>query len=334
MVNTMHPIPYPSKYLTCYESVLMTLLQQQEVADEVALMGTQACFVLNPATVAITPKVYSVDEVWQRLYGYEVQTSAAANAADLRSQLTAHLDAGRPVCLPVDIFTLPHTLHYQQLHQHHYVTIFGRENGRYYMVCPYYRHQAWVDEALIHDGFFADVVATRGAYLIYLPPLTPPTLSAERVLTVIEENCHYMLNLAAPPASLDIDSKHIGLAGMATFAQQFSAIVDQTTADNLNKSTYVNLSRHFATMGHSRYWFQQLITQYQPHLLTPALNEQFVAVAQAWQAMGLRLGMGVHGERQGMLRQVAGRLQEIQVQETRLFNTLLEALPTYEGGIL
>ncbi|MCA9956119.1 MAG: hypothetical protein H6657_15470 [Ardenticatenaceae bacterium] len=331
-------IEYPSKYLSCYESVLMTLLKHQGINDEAALFGTQAYFVFTPEPMGISPKLHSVDDEWQRLYGYQVQIQPIADEAALRHVVNHNLAQGVPVCLPVDIFALPHTMHYQQLHQHHYVNLFAAENGRYYLVCPYYRFQGWVDAALVHDGFFSPVVAAKGAVVITLPQVERPFLTEATVLNLIEENCRFMLNLAAP-AALAQEALHLlGLAGLQTFATTFQQMADTSDSAVVFKSDYINLSRHLTAVGHSRYWFQQLIAQQGSGLFSPGSQEmlagEFTAVIQAWKSLGLQLGMGVHGQRAAIIQRVAAGIQEMHKQETRLFNTVLGALPTYEQGTL
>lgn len=331
-------VKFPSKYLTCYESVLLTLLRHQGVPDEAALVGTQAGFVFTPEPVAVSGKFNSVDDEWRRLYGYQVEALPVMDDADLAQQLRVRLAAGQPVCLPVDIFVLPHTMHHQQLHQHHYVNLFAWENGRYYMVCPYYRFQGWVDAALIHDGFFAPVVAAKGAYVITVPEVKRPFLGEELLLTLVEDNCRYMLNLAVPPAWAGTESGYLGLAGLQTFAKRLQQMAAESDGAVIYKDAYINLSRHFTAVGHSRYWFQQLLESQGAALFVSTtlenLAEQFTAVIQAWKAAGIQMGMGVHGQRAEIIQRVAAGIKKIYEQEARLFNTLLGALPDYEQGTL
>ena len=331
---TLDNIEFPSKYLTCYESVLMTLLIYQGVTEETLLMGTQAYFVFSPTEFTISPKFNSVNTEWGRLYGLQPDIVTVADKDDLHQIFVSRLDAEVPVCLPVDLFSLPHTLHHQQLHQHHYINIFGVENDRYYMVCPYYRFQGWVEAALIHDGFFSSVVAARGAFLITLPPFTLPPADPQTILTRIEENCRYMLNLAIPESLTDVGGDHLGVAGIKTFAHHFQQVADAPDNGLTDKHGYINLSRHITAVSHSRYWFHKLIQSYQPDLLSNDLHTQFADVIQSWKAIGIRLGMGVHGQRAHIIQTVAASLQNMHEQETRLFNTLLGALPQYEQGTL
>lgn len=331
-------IEFPSKYLTCYESVLMTILAHQGVTEEARLLGTQACFVFSPADFSVTPKFYSVNEEWHRLYGLEIDFCSVTDEADMHQKMLARLEAGLPVCLPIDLFSLPHTLHFQKLHQHHYVNIFGYENGRFYMVCPYYRFQGWVEAELIYSGFFSPVVSAKGAFLITLPQFTLPPVDSQRIHSLIEQNCHHMLNLAKPDIASDKESQLVGIAGLRTFAQHFQQLADDTDSGKTHQTTYINLSRYMTTMGHSRYWFHKLIEEHQPELLTVSetavLQNQFADVVQAWKAIGIRLGMGAHGDRPQIIQGVAVNIKKICEQETRLFNTLLGAFPTYEQGTL
>jgi hypothetical protein len=334
----LNNIDFPSKYLSCYESVLMTLLKVQGIHDEAALFGTQAYFVFTPEPISLSSRFNSVDEEWQRLYGYQVNVTPVADEATLRQGITDSLARDTAVCLPVDIFALPHTMHYQQLHQHHYVNIFTQDNGRYYLVCPYYRFQGWVDAALVMDGFFSPVVAAKGANLISLPRVERPSLTEEAVVTLIEQNCRCMLNLAVPAALAGVEQHLLGLAGLQSFASTFQQMADTPDGATLYKADYINLSRHLTAVGHSRYWFQQLLAEHGAALFEQnfweEVSAQFTAVIQAWKSLGLQLGMGVHGQRVAILQRVAASLHTMSEQETRLFNTLLGALPSYEQGIL
>ncbi len=326
----LEQIELPSKYLTCYESVLMTLLKAQGIHEESAFMGTQATFLFSPDGFSISAKVNSVDDNWKRLYGFEINSVPILDETDLQQKLIALLEDGTPVCVPVDLFVLPHTLHHQQLHQHHYVNIFGHENGRFYMVCPYYRFQDWVDAQLLYTGFFSDVVRARATNLITIPPFDLPTINETLVNHIIEENCQTMLNLTSPH---NFDPQYVGLAGITTFTNQLQQLTTQQDVTQ-NKNIYVNLSRHITSVGNSRYWLQQLLQAYHPTILSSDLAQQFASSAQAWKAIGMQLGMVAHGERPQIMQRVLASLYTIHQQETRLYNSLLGVLPTYEQGLL
>ncbi|HFC11783.1 MAG TPA: hypothetical protein ENJ56_02985 [Anaerolineae bacterium] len=329
-------VDFPSKRLTCYESVLLTLLSYQEVHDTVTLLGTQAGFVFNSAEFSITPKFFTIEQAWQRQYNYQLNAQQAANPADLHQKIIAHLQVNTPVCLPVDIYNLPHTLHHKQLHSRHFITLFGYQSDRYFMVCPYYRYRGWIAETIIHDGFFSPLLHSPKYHprLITLPPCPQPTLSYAQSSALIEANCHYMLNLTTPPAWDNCDTCTTGLHGLQAFTTQFQQLVATPTALVQHKQTLIDLSQRLRTVGHSRYWFYQFIQQYQPTLLSAALHTHFTSVIGAWEAHSIRLGMGAHGQRIAMLQQVAVALQHLQKQEALLFNTLLGALPTYEQGTI
>jgi hypothetical protein len=339
----LRDVEFPSKYLTCYESVLITILKYLGLAEETPLMGTQAYFVWKPAYSTISPRFNHADEEWKRVHGLQVET-VPATQADLRDKIIARLDVNLPVCLPVDLYSLPHTLHCNQTHQHHYVNVFGYDDSRYYMVCPYYRFKGWVDADLIHTGFFSPTVTagmgTKGQRLIVVPALKLEALSTERVRALVEESCQYMLGLAVPAAVADVDPQYLGLAGLRTFLDRFQELAaeQEQDDDSSHKITFVNLSRQIAAIGHSRHWFHKLIQTCQPPLLevdlADDLQTQFADVIQSWKAISMRLGMGAHGQRIDMIHHVARRLERVCEQESELFHTLLGALPDYEWGLL
>lgn len=337
----MHQLPdieFPAKHLSCYESVLLNCLRYQGLTEETPLVGTQAFFVFAPDDFTVSSRFNAVDEEWQRIYGYQVETQAVPTPTALREALIERLQADQPACLPVDLYALPHTLHYQQLHQHHYINIWGYDDERYYMVCPYYRFKGWVKAELIHNGFFSSVVAARGAYLIGVPEFHIPRLTTEQVSQLVEESCRYMLNLDIPQTLIHQEPRYLGLTGIHTFTAHFQALLTGEADESTHRTRYINLSRHLMAVGYSRHWFHKLIQSCQPALITPAqaneLDSLFTQVVQAWNAIGLRLGMGVHGQRAALRQRVVGQLQQVAEQETHLFNTLLGMLPTYEGGTI
>ena len=328
-------VNFPSKYLTCYESVLMTLLAQQGITNEPPLMGTQASFVFDSDKLTLTPKLRSVDQEWHEQFGIEITTIPAATTAELQAQINRQLSANTPVCLPVDLYTLPHTLHHQKLHQHHYVTIFGSDDNCYYMICPYYRFAGWVQAAMIYDGFFSPVVAAKGAFVITIKQTEQPILTEDQVVALVEKNCRTMLGLEK---SAEIPPQNLGLRGLQTFTNHFQALTAKPNALTTHKTTLVNLSRHLKTVGHARRWLHQLIGQSYSSLLTnrPAaeLDAQFTAATNAWHASSVQLAMGVHGQKHASIERVIASLNDIFVLETRLYNNLLATLPTYEEGTL
>ncbi len=335
-------VEFPSKNLSCYESVLVTIINYLGLSEKTPLMGTQAYFVLNPTDLRISSRFNRVDEEWQRVYGLKIETLPAADEVDLRAKIIARLDQDMPVCLPVDLYSLPHTLHYNQLHQHHYVNVFGYDDDRYYMVCPYYRFQGWVDTDLIHTGFFSPTVTagigTRGQRLIVVPALELETLSAERVRALVEQSCQHMLGLTVPAEMADTDPQHLGLAGIRTFATRFQQLAAEWEQgeDSPHKTTFIRLSRQITSIGYSRHWFHNLIRTCQPPLLSPDLADdlknQFNGVVQSWKSIGMRLGMGVHGQRTEKIQRAAQRLGQIHQQETQLFESLWAALSDTKLG--
>lgn len=331
----LQDVAFPSKNLTCYESVLVTLLKYLGLSEETPLMGTQAYFVLDKTDLSLSPRFNRVDQEWQRIHGLHIETSTVADEAGLNGKLVASLDAGLPVCLAVDIYFLPHTTHHLHLHQHHYLTLFGYDADRYYMVCPYYRFRGWVDAALIHTSFFSPASGQR--HLIVIPELKLQTLSPSLVQTLVQESCRYMLGLAVPPALVAAEPHCLGLAGIRTLAERLNKLLAEREGD-LPQPALINLSRQVMAVGYSRYWFQRLIQTCQQQLLPPDqaadLDAQFASAIQSWKAIGLRLGMGVHGQRHAKIAHAARQIGRVHDQEEQLFNTLLGALPDYEWGKL
>jgi hypothetical protein len=323
---------FPSQYLGCYEATLITILKYMGLRDETPLMGTLASFVLWEDALSVSPRLNRLEDEWERIHGLRIQSLPITSEAELRDKLVAQLDAGRPVCLPVDLYFLPHTPYYEYLHDYHYVAIFGSDDRRYFMVCPYYRFKGWVDVDVVHAGFFSAVIRHR--YLIVAPELTLKPLPLERVFDVIQENCDAMLGrttLAVAP-----QQRH-GLSGIRAFSALLVNLLGRQDQAAL-RPVLLNMSRQLLEVSYSRYWFHRLIQVEQEEWLpldkVDKLHQQFEETVQAWRAVGLTLGAGIHGEHAGMEDQVARQLDHVYKQEERLFNHLLAALPHYEGGRL
>lgn len=328
-------IEFPSKYLNCYESVLIAALKYMGASEETPLVGTQAYFVFREADLHISPRFNGLDEELKRIHGMTIETLPVASESDLRNKIVAKLDDGMPVCSLVDIYFMSHTPHYNHLHQNHYVDIFGYDDGRYYIVCPYYRFMDWVDSELIHIAFFSP--ALRRRRLFFVPELKLRTLSSAKVHDLARESCQNMLGLAVPETLADVSPQTVGLAGIITFSDCLQKLMAKQ-GENLPRELLLNLSRQIISMGYSRYWFHKLIQSCQQDLLPadaiPDLEEQFASAAQSWRAIGIRLSAGVHGHRPEMVEHAARQLGQIYEQEERLFNSLLGALPDYEEGRL
>jgi hypothetical protein len=321
-------VEFPSEYFECYESVLMTILKCMGLVDEASVMGTQAYFVLYPDTPSVVPRFNRVQEEWQRVFGLEVKVSPIFNKGDLKDAIATNLDAGMPICLPVDIYLLSHTPHYNRLHQHHYVGLFGHDDGRYYMICPYYRFRGWVDKDLVYRGFFAPVVE-KHRQISTVPKLELAPLSAERACVLVRESCEYMLGLATPEALTDMESQCLGLAGIRTCAGLARRLlIDQNMVPRNN---LLLLSSQFKEIGYSRYWFHKFLQTFQRSLL-PAngvddLLNRFETIVKSWKTIGTMLGAGVHGNNPRLMQRAVLEIEKVHEQENQLFYNLLEALP-------
>jgi acyl carrier protein len=349
----LEDVEFPSKYLNCYESVLVTILKHMGLSEKVlvTLMGTQAHFVLREDIYCVAPRFNRVDEEWERIHDLKVESLPITDEADLRGEIASRLDRDIPVCLPVDIYALPHTLHYNQLHQHHYVDIFGYDDGRYYMVCSYYRFRGWVDEELVHAGFFAAPEVREHVYmppgvwdfemrlpldtpfLLYVPELKLCALSPDRVRDLVEKNCRYMLGLDVPQVLVDADPQCLGLAGVHTLSN-LVRYAWSSQDGGLPHYILLNLSRQLMWVAFSRYWLCELIRAYQDDLLPAGgrndLWGQFETVVQMWRTIGARLGSDAHTGDPELMERAAVGLEKAYKQEARLSITLLEALPGIE----
>ncbi len=245
---------FPSQYLECYASALISILKYMGLSKQIPLLGTQTYFVLWSDINSISSRFNWIDDEWERIHGLVSKTIPILNHTDLTDKIISKIQSGLPVCLPLDIYFLPHTSHHNSLHQIHFINIFGYDDKQYYMVCPYYRFKGWVAHDLIHTAFFAPI--TEKKELIFIPELKVKILSHENVHQLIQESCQYMLGLAIPEELAHFEPQYLGLAGIRTFSDHLKKITDghgSYTAANMQ-----NLSREIMTIGYSRYWFDKL----------------------------------------------------------------------------
>ncbi len=324
-------IAYPSQYLDCYEAVLITILKHMGLTEETPLMGTQAYFVLGEASVC--PRFNRIDEEWERIHSLKVHILPVADKHDLRAKIIAKLDDSMPLCLPVDIYSLPHTPHYKHLHQVHYVDVFGYDDSRYYLVCPYYHYMGWVDSSLIHDALFSPVISDN--CLRFIPELKLETLSHERGYRLVEESCQYMLGLTVPEALTWVDSKYLGLAGIRTLSEFLHELV-LTQNQELPRDIFLSLSNQLKSIRDSRHWFGKFAMTYLATLVSSELagnlQRQFELAVQTWEKVSKRLGAGTHARNPAMIGQAVLGLDQVYECERQLFNGLLGMLPGYETG--
>lgn len=334
-MGKLEPADFPNRHLDCYEASLICILRYLGLPEETPLMaGAHTYFVFDEDNLNVWPRSRSIQYDWRRIHGLEVETCPVTCEAGLRGQLKDKLDAGLPVCLPVDIYFLPHTNHYRRLHLVHHLDVFGYSEDQYYIVSPYYRFQGWMDAAVLHSSVFSPVNSRR--CLMSVPELRWKTLLAEQVQDLVRQSCEYMLGLAVPEGLVDRPSQRVGLAGLLSFVALLSEL-SVRREKNLQTKLLV-LSTQVTAVGYSRYWFHRLVQSHQAHLGTPQvmgdLNRLLSAVASSWMAVGMRFGAAVHARDYGVMEQVTCRIDRLYGQEHQLFNCLLGALPDYEKGCL
>lgn len=337
-MNLVENIEFPSKYLDCYEAVLITILKYMGLPDEKLMMGTQAYFYFSLGTggARILPRYNQIPAEWERVFSLSIKSMVIENEASLRDQLISKLESEMPVCLPVDLFWLPYTPHYQRLHQTHFINIFGYEHERYYVICPYYRFEGWVDAERINKGFF-ELEGRLSRNIIVVPAFELKVLTDERVQGLIQESCQNMLGLRIPAELTGIDPKYLGLSGISTLASYLKQKLAANTI-MLRSNDLLDLSRHLMSVGNSRYWFHKLMEQHQGNLisreLTIELQNQFGDIVSLWRGIGRMLGASVHTDNPEKIESVIMYLGKVYDQEKLLFNGLLGALPDYEEGLI
>jgi len=327
-------VSFPNRYLDCFEAALVTALKYIGVLEETLLIGRRVHFVLDEARFDIAPRSCCVTEEWERDHGLTLGTLTVDDETDLKDQIMTQVSHDVPVCMPVDIYFLPFTPHHNNLHQSHFVNVFGYDDDIYYIVCPYYRFRGWLDSGLMHSAFFSLAAELRKLFFVTESKLKG--LSPNKVHQLLRESCYNMLGLAVPGALTGVNTQHLGLAGIRTFSDLLcNLLIEQHERLPFNT---LELSQQLMAVSYSRYWFRKLIEAYQQYLLPASvatrLLEQLVDATELWKAIGVQTGASVHANNQEMMKRAATIFGQVHKQEYFIFNTLLGALPDYEGGII
>lgn len=324
----LEPVPFNSDHLGCYELAMVSILKYMGLAQVAPLMGTQAYFVLRKVSFSISPWFnWWISEEWKRVHGLTIENLPVSNETDLRDEIIVKLNEGMPVCLLGDTYFLHHTPYYKRIHYYHFVDIFGYDNDRYYVVCPYFRFTDWVDLDIVHTSFFSSLTERKS--LVYVPELKIQRLSVQRVRSLAQESCQYMLGWAVPETLIEVERECLGLAGINAFASQLQEQMGNQDEDIPLK--VMLLSAQILNVGNSRYWFHELLQAYRPHLIlveTMAdLQAQFTEIVQSWKVAALMLVKGLFANRlPEMTERAALRLKRLCRQEDQLFNCLWESL--------
>ncbi len=331
-------IELPSKYLDCYEAALVTILKYMGLPNESYLIGTQTFFYFidGPNGAKILARFNQIQDEWEYIFNIFIKHVPIANEVSFRNEILSRLDDHMPVCLPTDLFFLPYTPHYLRLHQTHFINIFGYEDDRYFVVCPYYRYEGWLDADCIKKSFFS-LVSSFSQNILFIPTLELQKLTTDKVQNLIHESCQNMLGLRTPIKLEGVDPKYLGLMGIGTFSLYLKQIFIAHTAMPLNND-FLDLSRHLISVGNSRYWFYKLIEQYQQDLFSIEvainLQKKFDDLVLLWRGIGHMLGISVHTNKLEKVESVILYLENAYEQEKRLFSYMLSLLPDYEEGLL
>lgn len=313
-----------SEYLTCLDAVLITILKALGLQDEASLLGRRGFFVVPEEGLEISPRIHPVEREWGdclELVHRPLQTSAEVDAA-----INDSLGRGLPVGLSVDLYSWPHTPHFEQRRQRHYVAVFGVEESEYHVLCPYYGFEGAVPKEQLHASYLASGNRLEG--LLTIERLSLSVLSAEEVEALARESCAYMLGSAVPPGMEDVDPSLLGCAGIATFAGRLETLIEAHDGNLREIGGLADLSRYLMGVGYARHWFSELLLAHEESLLPgqDSLSDRWSDVVQGWIAAGKRLAMGLYGGRDVLIARSLRRVAELAEMETALFTALQDAL--------
>lgn len=310
------------EYLTCLESVLITILKARGPVDEAKLLAQPAFFVLAGGTYRIRERMQAFAQ-WP---GVTTQTQQATTEDALRQGILEQLAEGHPVCVPLDLHPWAHTPHTGTQHQVHYVAIFNMEGDQCDVVCPYYNFEGTVSFREVSNAYFSLGKDQPGLMTFALNP----NQETVDIKTLLETSAAYMLGSQRPPQYQDTEPELMGCAGIRTLATRLSSLVE-TEGDALSQNPeMVNLTRYLQNVGYARHWLGEYVLHHNDSLLDDAQHEAIVTrfrkLEQAWMGTGKRLAMGLHGKRTAMVVKSLGRLNELAQMEEDLFTDITEAL--------
>ena len=315
------------------DAVLITILKAMGLEDEAGLLGRRGFFVVPETGLEISPRIYSMEREWAD-YLDLVHRPLAVDELD--AAVEEALGRGLPVCLSVDLYSWPHTPHFGQRRQRHYISIFGVDGADYHVLCPYYGFEGSVPKREVLESYLSS--GTRLEGLITLEALSLGTLSVDQVRGVARESCAFMLGSAVPEGMEDVDPDRLGCAGIATFAARLENLIENHDGDLHPLDGLADLSRYLLGVGYARHWLFRLLSSDGAGLLDgEGVRDRWDAVVQAWIAAGKRLAMGLYGRRDRLIVQSLRRVGELADLERVLFTQLRDALDgddvTAAGGV-
>ncbi len=321
-----------SEYLNCLDAVLITILKAMGLRDEASLLGRRGFFVVPAEGLEISPRIHPVEREWADCL--DLVHRPLPTAAELDEAIDDALGRGLPVCLSVDLYSWPHTPHFEQRRQRHYVAIFGAEGTQYHVLCPYYGFEGPVPRQQLHTSYRSSGSGLEG--LLTVERLSPVTPSVEEVEALARQSCEYMLGSAMPQGMEDVDPRLLGRAGIVTFASRLETLIE-THGENLHEiDGLADLSRRLMDVGYSRHWLSRLLSAHGVGLLPGKnrLHHRWSEVVQAWIAVGKRLAMGLYGRRDAMIAQSLRRVAQLADMETALFTGLQQALTQRRDAVV
>lgn len=330
-------VEFPSGYLDCYEATIITILKFMGLASDSLIMGTQVFFYfkLENNGAFIFPRSNQIQQEWENIFGLTVKTESVLNEKSLREIISSKLRLRLPVCLPTDLYFLPYTPHFGSLHQRHFLNIFGYDQNRYFVVCPYYRYSGWLEEEEIIRSFFS-LDSGVGLNVMFIPNYESRKLPLDRAKSLIIRSCRNMLGLEAPDELSHVDIKYLGLQGIQTFSEYLERSIKVFPIEARRKEI-LDLSRQMLSIGNSRYWFYKFVEMYQEQLfsieLVKDLETQFEEIVQLWRGIGRLIGVSIYTHKPEKMEVVSISLHKAYDLERNLFTSLLNLLSNRDDVI-
>lgn len=327
---------FPDPNHDCFESSLICILQHLIGVEELSLMTKHNYLVFNFINKSVFPRANSIVSSWESLHGLKLETHEILDKKAFVEVTNFKLDANTPICVPVDIYYLPHTSHYNQIHIVHYLNVFGFNEKEYYIVSPYYKYAGWVEKKVLHDAFFS--AHNKKSCIYYFSQIEWRDASQEQKTKILIESCEYMLGLKYP---IDInaarqESIQVGLIGITSLS---SLLRDENIlSDKKNFNENLELSSQLLSMGYSRYWLRESILNNKYVKLPPKrigeLTSFLFEIERLWRAAGTRFGGAIYSGNLNMVLQSKKRVDEIHKLEHDFYKELLSELSVFERGSL
>jgi hypothetical protein len=149
-VNELETTLYNSNYHNCEHIVLSAMMRELNV--NLDLFWTQSILHFQDTNEEgfLTPYYRSILEDLKEI-GVNYEIVKETNLSKFIERMKAQI-VESPICLYTDIFELPYSIHYKQLHEMHAIEIYQYNKGKWLIKDHYYKYQGTIDTAQLENS--------------------------------------------------------------------------------------------------------------------------------------------------------------------------------------